>query len=118
MRRSFTALLLLFALLVPATALAAEYLSAIADLPLATGLRDEAEKATVFDTPLGKVVNAYASGNVAPQAVLDFYDAKLPGLGWERQSSGTYHRKKETLKIDVAGPAEGPTHVSYTLSSQ
>ena len=36
----------------------------------------------------------------------------------ERQKAGTYHRKNENLKIDVWGPDEGPTNVSYTLSSQ
>ena len=99
-------------------ALAAEYLAAASDLPLAAGLEEQTDKSTVFDTPLGRIVNAYAAGNLKPQAVLDFYDETLPQLGWEKQASGTYHRKKQILKIDVWGPEEGPVKVSYTLSSQ
>jgi hypothetical protein len=103
---------------VPGPAWAAEYLKAVSDLPLAEGLKEQAEKATVFDTPLGRIVNAYATGNVKPGSVLDFYDDTLPALGWDREKAGTYQRKNEILKIDVWGPDEGPTNVSYTLSSQ
>jgi hypothetical protein len=116
MRSWIAALVLLISATVPASA--AEYLKAVTDLPLATGLKEQADKATVFDTPLGRIVNAYATGNVAPEAVLDFYDETLPALGWDRQKAGTYQRKNEILKIDVWGPDQGPTNVSYTLSSQ
>jgi len=120
MRRWLAALVLLFCAIGPAIgpAGAAEYLKAVSDLPLADGLKEQTEKATVFDTPLGRIVNAYATGNVKPEAVLDFYDDTLPALGWDRQKAGTYQRKNEILKIDVWGPDEGPTNVSYTLSSQ
>jgi len=97
---------------------ATEYLAGASDLPLATGLKEQPDKGAVFDTPLGRIVTAYAVGNAKPQAVLDFYDDTLPQLGWERDKPGTYHRKKETLKIDVVGPEQGPCKVSYTLSSQ
>jgi hypothetical protein len=120
MRRWIMVLILLIAAAMPARgpAWAAEYLKAVSDLPLADGLKEQVDKATVFDTPLGRIVNAYATGNVKPEAVLDFYDETLPALGWDRQKAGTYRRKNETLKIDVWGPDEGPTNVSYTLSSQ
>jgi hypothetical protein len=120
MHRWVAALLLLFAAIAPAQgpAWGADYLKAVSDLPLADGLKEQADKATVFDTPLGRIVNAYATGNVKPEAVLDFYDDTLPALGWDREKAGTYHRKNEILKIDVWGPDEGPCNVSYTLSSQ
>jgi hypothetical protein len=116
MHRWIAALLLSLAAIAPASA--AEYLKAVSDLPLADGLKEQADKATVFDTPLGRIVNAYATGNLKPAAVLAFYDDTLPALGWDRQKAGTYHRKNEILKIDVWGPDEGPTNVSFTLSSQ
>jgi hypothetical protein len=101
-----------------APAQATEYLAGASDLPLATGLKEQPDKGAVFDTPLGSIVTAYAAGNAKPQEVLDFYDSTLPQLGWERDKPGTYHRKKQTLKIDVVGPAPGPCKVSFTLSSQ
>jgi hypothetical protein len=116
MHRWVAALVLLLAAVSPA--FAADYLKAVSDLPLADGLKEQVEKATVFDTPLGRIVNAYATGNLKPSAVLDFYDDTLPALGWDRQKTGTYHHKNEILKIDVWGPDAGPTNVSYTLSSQ
>ena len=123
-RRALPGWLLLLAVIlavIPFGALpaqATEYLAGASDLPLATGLKEQPDKGAVFDTPLGRIVTAYASGNAKPQAVLDFYDDTLPQLGWERDKPGTYHRKKETLKIDVVGPEQGPCKVSYTLSSQ
>ncbi|HVZ00330.1 MAG TPA: hypothetical protein VHA35_12540 [Dongiaceae bacterium] len=111
--------LLLIAILVASPAAhATEYLVGASDLPLADGLKEQPDKGAVFDTPLGRIVTAYAAGNARPQAVLDFYDDTLPQLGWERQKTGTYRRKQQILKIDVVGPEQGPCKVSYTLSSQ
>jgi hypothetical protein len=101
---------------VPANA--TDYLVGARDLPLATGITEQPDKSAVFDTPLGRTVTAYAAGNAKPQDVLDFYDDALPRLGWVRDKAGTFHRKKQTLKIDVVGPEPGPCKVSFTLSSQ
>lgn len=98
---------------------ATEYFSEIADLPVADGLAEQKDKSTVFDAPLGRIVTAYATGKVAAEDVLDFYDDALPPLGWERTGEGTYHRKAETLKIDVLGGQGGaPVNVSFTLSAE
>jgi hypothetical protein len=98
---------------------AVEYFSAIADLPVADGLTEQKDKSTVFDAPLGRIVTAYATGKVAADDVFDFYDSALPPLGWEKAAEGTYHRKAETLKIDVLGGQGGsPVNVSFTLSAE
>lgn len=115
MRRWIVAVV--FALSFSPAALAVEYLSAVSDLPLAEGLKEQALKSTVFDTPMGRIVNAYAAGNTTADKVYDFYDSTLPQLGWEKQSSGSYRRAHDTLKIDVWGPDAGPVNVSFTLSS-
>jgi hypothetical protein len=118
-RISLLGSLMLIAVMIGAVpAWATEYLTGASDLPLAIGLKEQPDKSAVFDTPLGSIVTAYATGNAKPQEVLDFYDSTLPQLGWERDKPGTYHRKKQTLKIDVVGPAPGPCKVSFTLSSQ
>lgn len=98
---------------------AVEYFSAIADLPVADGLTEQKDKSTVFDAPLGRIVTAYASGKLEADAVLAFYDSALPPLGWEKTGEGTFHRKAETLKIDVLGGQGGsPVNVSFTLSAE
>jgi hypothetical protein len=102
-----------------APAWATEYFSAIADLPVADGLVEQADKSTVFDAPVGRIVTAYAAGSVDAADVLDFYDDTLPSLGWDKTGEGTYHRKAETLKIDVLGGQGGsPVNVSFTLSAE
>jgi hypothetical protein len=107
------------ALLAPLPAWAVDYLSAVDDLPLTQGLTEQKDKTTVFDAPVGKIVTAYATGNVKAEDVVDFYDTTLPQLGWEKTESGTYHRKSQTLKIDVlGGQGGGPVNVSFTVSTQ
>jgi hypothetical protein len=102
-----------------APAWATEYISAIADLPVADGLTEQKDKSTVFDAPLGRIVTAYATGKVDADKVRDFYDSALPPLGWEKTGEGTFHRKAETLKIDVLGGQGGsPVNVSFTLSAE
>jgi len=98
---------------------ATEYFSAIADLPVADGLTEQKDKSTVFDAPLGRIITAYASGKVEADTVRNFYDDALPPLGWEKTGEGTFHRKAETLKIDVLGGQGGsPVNVSFTLSAE
>ncbi|HWT99102.1 MAG TPA: hypothetical protein VN229_15850 [Terriglobales bacterium] len=98
---------------------AVDYLSAVDDLPLTQGLTEQKDKTTVFDAPVGKIVTAYATGNVKAEDVVNFYDSTLPQLGWEKTASGTYHRKSQTLKIDVlGGQGGGPVNVSYTVSTE
>jgi len=98
---------------------AIEYFSEIADLPVADGLTEQKDKSTVFDAPLGRIITAYATGKVDADDVRDFYDNALPSLGWEKTGEGTFHRKAETLKIDVLGGQGGsPVNVSFTLSAE
>ncbi|MBK8160154.1 MAG: hypothetical protein IPK59_15765 [Rhodospirillaceae bacterium] len=112
---------LLFVLLafsgVSSPARATEYLSGISDLPLPDGLVEAKDKSTVFDSAVGKVVTAYASGPGTADAVHDFYEATLPQLGWTETDEGNWRRENETLKIDVLGPAAGPVTATFTLSS-
>ena len=98
---------------------ATEYFSEIADLPVADGLTEQKDKSTVFDAPIGRIITAYATGKVDADGVRDFYDSALPPLGWEKTGEGTFHRKAETLKIDVLGGQGGsPVNVSFTLSAE
>ena len=102
---------------VPVSARATDYLSGISDLPLPAGLVEAKDKSTVFDSAVGKVVTAYASGPGTTGAVHDFYATTLPQLGWEETTEGNWRRENETLKIDVLGPAAGPVTATFTLSS-
>jgi len=104
--------------LIAGSAQAASYLAAVSDLPLPDGLTEAQEKSTVFDSPVGRIVTAYATGQVSAAAVHDFYSATLPQLGWEKSTAGNWRRQHETLKIDVLGSEAGPVTVTFTLSSE
>jgi hypothetical protein len=101
--RRLAILLWLFAL----PALAADaFVSGINDLPLMPGLRALPGEGTVFDAPAGRVVEAWADGAVAREAVLSFYAATLPQLGWSAAGPDLFRREGESLRLEF--PAAGP----------
>jgi hypothetical protein len=77
------------------------FVSGFEDLPLMPGLAQTAEPATVFDTPSGRVVEAFADGSVEARAVDAFYAETLPQLGWRRLSARRYAREGEHLDVEV-----------------
>jgi hypothetical protein len=117
-RRILAALVLSSSLLAAVPAFATDYLAGISDLPLPAGLIEAKDKSTVFDSAVGKVVTAYASGPGTADSVHDFYNATLPQLGWKETDEGNWRRENETLKIDVLGPEAGPVTATFTLSSE
>lgn len=76
------------------------FVSGIEDLPLMPGLQEAPEGALVFDTPAGRIVEAYASGPFPEKAVLAFYADTLPQLGWRSRDGGVYAREGEVLRIE------------------
>src|SRR3546814_18049836 len=71
----------------------------------------------VFDEPGGRIVEAFARGDVTAQAVIAFYDGALPQLGWRREAPGAYLREGERLKLDLSQDARGVT-VQFKLFPQ
>lgn len=101
--RRLAVLLCLFAL--PAMA-ADAFVSGINDLPLMPGLRALPGEGMVFDAPAGRVVEAWAEGTVAREAVLSFYTTTLPQLGWNMAGPDLFRREGERLRLEF--PATGP----------
>jgi len=92
-------LLALF-LLCPALAVAGEsFLAEIEDVPLAPGLTEPPNSGMVFDSPSGRIVEASAAGEAAPDQIRAFYAQALPQLGWTVAGDQLYRRDNETLKI-------------------
>lgn len=87
-----------------APARAAGFLSSVDDLPLMPGLAEKPAAALLFDTPAGRVAESVAEGDVGADAVIAFYAATLPELGWVSVTPKQYRRDNETLRLDmVAG---------------
>ncbi len=114
---------ILFALILagfPVFAMAAEgaraFVSGFEDLPLMPGLSQVADAATVFDTPSGRIVEAYANGRVAAEDIAAFYARTLPQLGWQRISAHRYRREGELLDLEIRGGLGGPSSVRFYLA--
>lgn len=93
------------ALICAAPALAnVTYFAAIEDLPLPPGFA-EREAPTAFDSAEGRLVLAYAEGELSGLAVRDFYYEALPPLGWSvsPQPDGAliFVRGREQLSFTV-----------------
>lgn len=76
------------------------FFSVIEDLPLMAGLREDEAQGMAFDSPQGRIVEAYAAGSVGRKDVLGFYEAALPQLGWRATGPGTFVREREVLKVE------------------
>jgi hypothetical protein len=85
------------------------------DLPLMPGLAIVEGAGMMFDTPQGRIVEAYAKGMAKREAVLDFYAATLPQLGWKAESRTSYRREGEILRLELYEEAQGLT-VRFYLS--
>jgi len=79
----------------------AAFLSALDDVPLMAGLNESTDDTVYFDTPAGRIVEAYAVGNVTKESILTYYRDSLPSLGWSRRANGTYMREGESLSVSV-----------------
>lgn len=80
------------------------FVAGFEDLPLMPGLVQEPNGVTVFESPYGRFAESWASadrGRVDRAAVLSFYGATLPQLGWARADETTFTREGEALTLDV-----------------
>ncbi|WP_417782720.1 hypothetical protein [Terasakiella pusilla] len=92
-----------------------EFLSVLEDVPLMAGLTESSDGAVRFDTPQGRIVEAYAVGTVTKASVLTYYRDSLPSLGWARTAHGSYMRDGEYLTVSVQ-MEDGAAIVRFSLS--
>ncbi len=86
------------------------------DLPLMAGLSEVAGRGMVFDTPGGRIVEAYARGPVTRDQVLEFYAVTLPQLGWRAVGAAAFRREDEVLKLEFPAPGPNGLLVLFTLA--
>ncbi len=91
------------------------FLAGFDDLPLTPGLREIKDAGVVFDKPEGRIVEAYAEGDLSVAKVRSFYAATLPQLGWRAEGAGRYRREGEVLSIGIRAAGKGLT-VRFFLS--
>ena len=96
---------------------AEDFLGGYEDLPLAPGLVEVAGSGLTFDTPGGRIVEAYAQGRARAADVLKFYATTLPQLGWVRESETLYRREAEVLILDPRAEG-GQLTVHFKISPE
>ena len=98
----------------PARAQVQSYIAQVEDLPLMPGLAEIEGAGVVFDKPDGRIVEAFAQGDVARDAVLSFYGKTLPQLGWRADGAARFWRESESLSLDFLDGG-GALIVRFTL---
>lgn len=91
------------------------FLEGLDDLPLTPGLREIKDAGVVFDKPEGRIVEAFAEGDLSEAKVRSFYAETLPELGWRAEGAGRYRREGELLSIGFRATGKGLT-VRFFLS--
>jgi len=91
------------------------FVGAIDDLPLMPGLEETPQRNMVFDTPSGRIVEAFATGRFSRESVIEFYDATLPQLGWARTGLAIFEREGEILELVFLGSGTGPLAGTLTV---
>jgi len=89
------------------------FLTGHEDLPLLAGLTQDRDSGMVFDTPQGRVVEAFAQTAQSAADVLAAYAETLPQLGWTKKASEKFVRDGETLTFEVV--SKGPPTVIRIL---
>lgn len=87
----------------------AVFLAGFEDVPVMPGITVDDDAAMAFDTPAGRIVEAYAAGPVTRDAVRQFYQTALPQLGWVRVGELTFQRDGETLTVELLDAAAALT---------
>jgi len=93
------------------------FVAGVEDLPLMPGLAEVRDAGIVFDTPGGRIVEAYAKGAARRAEIVGFYRQTLPQLGWQSVGETTYRREGERLEIVILG-GDGDLVVRFTLQPE
>ncbi len=86
-----------------------DFLAGFEDVPVMPGIEVIGDAGVAFDTPAGRIVEAYASGNVTREAVRKFYQTALPQLGWTRTGALIFSRDGEKLTLELLGTGDAVT---------
>ena len=87
---------------IAAVGAAERFFAGIEDLPVMPGLEQMQGAGVSFDKPEGRIVEVAARGKVSRRAVVEFYRAVLPQLGWRAAGEGRYRREGEHLNLSFA----------------
>ena len=118
--KKFWMLLLSVFIAFPARAEKAVFAAGFEDLPVMAGVEQAGESSMSFDTPAGRIIEAYLEGeNANAASVRAFYDKTLPQLGWapvpsKKTGRFSYTREGEVLTFTVDGKSPVTVRIELT----
>ena len=97
---------------------AEQFLAGLEDVPVMPGVEVVGNAGVAFDSPAGRIVEAYATGAVTRDAVRSYYRTTLPQLGWTRTGPLEFSREGERLTIELLGQSRPPLTVRFELGPE
>jgi len=85
------------------------------NLPLMPSLSQVDDKCFLFDTPYGRIIHAFARGNLEKAKIRSFYAATLPQLGWQEVEGMKFYRDEEFLRVEFENLENGDIGVYFLL---
>ena len=95
---------------------APKFIPGVNGLPLVTGLVLMPGRHIIFDTPEGRIIEAFADGKISPANILAFYTDTLPQLGWIVKSKNEFERENEVLRIEVSANKKNQSIVRFFIT--
>ena len=95
---------------------APKFIPGVNGLPLVTGLVLMPGRHIIFDTPEGRIIEAFADGKISPANILGFYKDTLPQLGWIVKSKNEFERENEVLRIEVFANKKNQSIVRFFIT--
>lgn len=80
----------------------------VGDLPISPALKIEPGLGFAFDSPEGRVVMIYLSGEISADEIMAYYRQALPPLGWNETAEMRWAREGEALLIHPTTAAGTP----------
>ncbi len=111
--KSFAFVLCLLLIAAPARA-GSEFVGGFDDLPLMPGMTEQPGELMTFVGPTGRIVENTVAAKSDRRAVLDFYAATLPQLGWRQSGPHMFAREDETLRLEFL-PPDGVSGAGLTI---
>ncbi len=78
----------------------ANFLAAIEDVPLMSGLIEDETKTLNFNKPSGRLVQAHTYGQLMENEIVRYYKLVLPEFGWQNIDNLVFSREGELLRIN------------------
>ncbi len=93
------------------------FFHALPNVPIATGITELPDQATIFDKANGRIITVVAlvDHDTSSQRILDYYASALPAFGWIAAGEKTYKRESESLTIRLDS-YQGEQYMHLTIT--